>query len=111
MGRLKIGTPQDGVDAGKEGELQDQIAAECNRRGWIAMRSRMDLPTTRMKGEPDFIILYPGGVLLVECKTRVGKLTTDQIGFAHWASRLGHTVHLVRSFEEFLFLTKLPTKL
>ena len=39
---------------------------------------------------------------MIECKTRVGKLSTEQLGVAAWAAKLGHQVHTVRSYEEFL---------
>jgi hypothetical protein len=38
----------------------------------------------------------------VECKSRTGKLSPAQAALKHHAEKLGHTVHLVRSFEEFL---------
>lgn len=91
-----------GVESGKEHELHEDIRKECIARGWIPLHSRMDMPCGRIKGEPDFIILatFPTAYL-VECKTRTGKLSPDQVAFAHWAQRLGWTVHVVRSLKEF----------
>jgi hypothetical protein len=37
----------------------------------------------------------------VECKTKTGKLTVEQQGFIAHAARNGHTVHVIRSMEEF----------
>lgn len=89
-------------DAEREAELHEQIKAECRARGWMALSSRMDSPTGRPMGEPDFIILANGGrVLFVECKTRRGKLTPVQHAFASMAARLGHEIHLVRSIAAF----------
>lgn len=86
-----------------EMELHYQIIDECRQRGWIALRSRSDMPTGRPLGEPDFIILADcGKILLVECKSKTGKLSSEQIGFSVMADKLGHKVHLVRSFAEFM---------
>ncbi|MEI7533977.1 MAG: hypothetical protein WCK57_06360 [Verrucomicrobiae bacterium] len=41
-------------------------------------------------------------VIFVECKTRSGKLSPAQAALKHHAEKLGHTVHVVRSREEFL---------
>jgi len=47
-----------------------------------------------------------GRLLLVECKTKIGKLTTEQRGMIQWAERLGHTIYVVRSMEDFLSIIK-----
>ena len=86
-----------------ERDLHDKILAECARRGFIAIHSRMDRPTTNNVGLADFVILADHGrTLLVECKSRTGKLTTEQLAFKMLAERLGHTVHVCRSMSEFL---------
>jgi hypothetical protein len=41
-------------------------------------------------------------VLFVECKSRNGKLSPAQAALKHHAEKLGHTVSVVRSLEEFL---------
>jgi hypothetical protein len=88
-----------------ESDLHNEIIAECRRRGWIALHSSMASPTKRNEGEPDFEILADGGrVLLVECKSREGKLSPAQLAFKSQAERLGHAVHIVRSMREFLAL-------
>ncbi len=90
-------------DPGREARLHMKILEECQHRSWIVIHSRMDRPTTLVCGAPDFIILSDQGrLLLVECKRAGAKLTVAQQGFAAWASRLGHTVFMVRSFKEFL---------
>lgn len=43
-------------------------------------------------------------VLLIECKTKVGKLSPEQRAVHAWAEKLGHKVHVVRTFAEFLSL-------
>lgn len=103
----KSETPQKGCS--KESELHAQIFDECRRRGWIALHGSMAERTHRTEGEPDFLILgrdildYPR-VILIECKTRIGKLSPAQFALHHHAKTLGHTIHVVRSFEEFLKL-------
>lgn len=96
-------TAETGVD--HESELHDDIVAECRRRKWGFIHSRMDLPSTTGVGTPDFCILRDGGrVLLVECKTRTGKLSPAQLAFKCQAECNGHAVHVVRSLQEFLSL-------
>ena len=56
----------------------------------------------RVPGEPDFQIFGDGGrVWMIECKSRTGKLSTDQLGVQMQARKLGHAVHVVRSMDEF----------
>jgi len=91
--------------AEREAELHEKIFDECRRRGWIALHGSMAERTCRTLGEPDFVILADGGrVLFVECKSRSGKLSPAQTALKHHAEKLGHTVHVVRSMEEFLKL-------
>ena len=86
----------------REAELHEEIFDECRRRGWIALHGSMAERTCRTLGEPDFTILADGGrVLFVECKTRSGKLSPAQAALKFHAEKLGHTIHVVRSLEEF----------
>ena len=88
-----------------EAELHEAVFDECRRRGGIALHGSMAERTYRTLGEPDFVILADGGrAFFVECKSRSGKLSPAQAALKHQAERLGHTVHLVRSMEEFLNL-------
>jgi hypothetical protein len=89
-------------DMESESELQNAIAQHCANCNWIAFRGSMTHRTYRTIGEPDFTILLPGGkFLLVECKSKTGKLSIEQKGMALWAARLDHKIHVVRSFDEF----------
>ena len=101
----------------READLHDAIQAECRRRGWLAIHGRMDRASSVTVGAPGFIIFREsckdciaegtsepcraGRVLLVECKTRTGKLSAEQVALHGWLRKLGHTVHVVRSFAEF----------
>lgn len=88
-----------------ESDLHDQIIDECRRRGWPCLHGSMAARTRRTLGEPDFILLADKGrVLFVECKSRGGKLSVEQLGFKIQAELRGHVIHIVRSFEEFLRL-------
>ena len=100
-------SPQRGARNGvvREASLHEEIFDECRRRGWIALHGSMAERTCRTLGEPDFVILADGGrVLFVECKSRSGKLSPAQNALKFHAEKLGHTVHVVRSMEEFLKL-------
>ena len=89
----------------RESDLHEEIFDECRRRGWIALHGSMAERSCRTLGEPDFVILADGGrVLFVECKSRTGKLSPAQAALKHHAEKLGHTVHVVRSLEDFLNL-------
>jgi hypothetical protein len=87
-----------------EADLHAQIFDECRRRGWIAFHGAMSERSHRTLGEPDFTIIADGRVLFIECKTRVGKLTLEQQAMIAHAAKLGTTIHVVRSMEEFLQL-------
>jgi len=85
-----------------EKELHNLILAECKRRGWLTIHARLDRPSTIEVGTPDFVILAENGkVLFIECKTSRGKLRPEQQAFIAWANKLGHTVHVIRSFKDF----------
>lgn len=91
----------------REANLHQDILDECKRRGWIALHGRMAEATGRTLGEFDFTILADNGrVFLVECKTKTGKLSSEQLGIHAWSIKLGHQPFTVRSFEEFLDVVK-----
>ena len=103
-GRPPGGTSR-GAGVPHEAALHEAVFDECRRRRWIALHGSMAERTCRTLGEPDFVILADSGrVLLVECKGKTGKLSPAQAALKHQAERLGHTVHVVRSFEEFVKL-------
>jgi hypothetical protein len=87
---------------GRESDLHKFILAECGRRNLVAFHGSTAHATHRTLGEPDFVILLPAGrVLLVECKTKTGRLSEDQIEVMTRAALLQHRIHVVRSFSEF----------
>jgi hypothetical protein len=94
----------------REARLHEEIFDECRARGWIALHGSMAERTCRTLGEPDFTILADGGrVLFVECKSRSGKLSPAQTVLKFHAEKLGHTIHVVRSKEEFLRIASRAT--
>lgn len=99
-----------GTGVEREADLHEDIFAECRRRGWIPLHGAMSERTHRTTGESDFVILADnGGLFLVECKTRTGKLSTAQQALKAHAEKLGHVVHVVRSMDEFLNVVRKET--
>jgi hypothetical protein len=93
----------DGIAAGKETHLQTQIVEYCRRKVWQVFYSFTHCRATRPKGEPDLHIWASGGrKFSIELKTKVGKIRPEQVATIHHAERNGHTVHVVRSFAQFL---------
>lgn len=88
----------------RESELHRDIVEFCQRQypPWLCFHGSMAHRAFRTPGEPDFILMADGGrTFFVEAKTRTGKLSMEQLGVQLQASRLGHTVHVVRSLDEF----------
>lgn len=87
----------------EESDLQDKIIDYCHKQGWWVLFSRMDLATTVPVGSPDAVIFADRGrVFIFEAKARKEKLRPSQLGVKCKLESLGHTVHVVRSFEEFM---------
>lgn len=91
----------------EEGQLHDDILAECNRLRWYVVHSRRDRPATNGVGTPDFIIatdIIKGGVavtLWIEAKSKTGKPSPAQRDAGHWLSMNGHHHAYVRSMDDF----------
>lgn len=101
--KVSLLPPAKGSAAQREADLHNNIMAECTRRGWIALHGSMAHRAMRTIGEWDFTVVADGGrTFFVEAKANGGKLSTEQAALHAWASKLGHTVHVVRSLEEFL---------
>lgn len=94
--------------AGRESILHNKIISWCNDQHPMVpyIHSRMDKPSTVGEGVPDFAVFCKGRAVLVECKARDGKLSEAQRDWAHLAELQGCTVHVVRSFGEFLEVVK-----
>ena len=93
----------------REVDLHDAIAAWCKKAGWLYHHERMDKPTRGQAGWPDFTILRENGrLLLIECKSKAGKLRPEQIGLAMMAEKLGHKIYCIRSMLEFMDIISEP---
>lgn len=89
----------------KESHLHDQIIAYCNAQWprWKYIRARMDKRSTIGVGVHDITIFADDGkVFLIECKRPKQKLTQEQCVWVRELAKLGHTVHTVHDFDEFL---------
>lgn len=94
----------DAVEAGGEVTLGNEVASWLAANGVAFVRGRTDIPSSVTPGSPDLVVAAPGKILLVELKTRVGKLSKEQVVWHHLARRAGHEVHVVRSMGEFMQL-------
>jgi len=85
-------------------KLHDDIIAFCNSQSprWKYIHARTDQKSTIAKGACDFVIFLPNGrFVCIECKSRTGKWSTDQLAWKMEMERIGHTVHECRSMQEF----------
>lgn len=102
----KVSKPMLTEPAVKESRLHSQIVEYCEQQNWPVFRGSMAHRTYRTLGEPDLTILMPGGrALLVECKSKTGKLSMDQRALAILAKKNEHTIYVVRSLEEFVAIS------
>jgi len=98
----------------RESETHDAIMAECRRRGWLAIHSRVDIASSVTVGVPDFVIAASQTVsghglppykepvtLYVECKRPGGKLRPSQQACRAQLEQNGHFYYIVYSFADF----------
>lgn len=94
--------PADPHAVEREGDLHNDIIEDCSAKGWGYLHGAMCRPTHRTEGEPDFVILADRGrVFFIECKSRTGKLSREQQNFIAQSARNQHSIHVVRSMEEY----------
>jgi len=97
----QIPVPADACE--DESKLHDEIRAECRRRGWMVVHSRMDRATTVAVGVPDFVIAADSGVTFwVEAKAKRKKMTLEQLACAAQLNKLGHRFFCVWNYQQFL---------
>ena len=95
--------PPDPQATTDEKKLHEDILADCRNRLWPVIHSRMDAPSTIGVGVPDLVIFAERGiVLIIECKTKSGKLRPEQLAWKMILERNGHKHFVVRSFAEYL---------
>lgn len=90
----------------RESTLHDQIIEYCNSQ-WPKFKyihARMDKRSTIQVGAPDFCpIFLPGGkIIIFECKRQGEKCTPEQLAWHKELEMLGHTVHVIYTFSQFL---------
>jgi len=103
-------TPGDGVDL--EIPLHNKILEYCDSQWprWKYIHANPSTKSTIGVGVHDITIFMTGNfdkqprVLCVECKTRTGKLSVEQLAWDYEMQLVGFKVHVIRSFEEFLKL-------
>lgn len=100
--KVRFPVPEDAVEdeGGLHGEIIKWIHSQHPIPAYI--HARMDRKSTINKGAPDFCIFWNGKVYLIECKTRTGKRSPDQLAWGICAELNGFKVHECRSKEEFL---------
>lgn len=97
-----VQAPKQSKAVEQEADLHDQIQEACIAQGWLYFHGRMDKASARTLGEPDFTILCGDSqVLFIEAKAKSGKLSGDQVRVIAHAAKMGVTIHVVRSIEEF----------
>lgn len=105
---------KEGVEAVRlEGKLHQDICNHCDAQWprWKVIHARMDKKNTIGIGVHDFTVFLPRGrMLCIECKAGNEKLTHEQLVWRKELEFLGHTVHVVRSMQEFLTLVETQGK-
>lgn len=95
----------DGVS--EEDKLHDEIIKLCQERRWAYIHPRMDKKSTIGRGCPDFVIFPPSPyVIVMECKSKTGKQTPEQLAWQCQIENCGHVYHLVRSMDEFMSILR-----
>lgn len=90
-----------------ESTLADEIRRHCNAQWprWKIITARTDKRSTIELGAHDMTIFLPGPrTLCLELKSKTGKRTEAQLAWAAELKLCGHTVHCIRTFQEFLDL-------
>lgn len=104
--------PSKGSAVEREIYLRQQILDYCAQQwpAWLVISARTDERSTIAVGAHDVTCFMPGAVKMFELKKKDGKVTKEQQIWIHQMATLGHTVHVIRSMEEFLTIVK-PNKL
>jgi hypothetical protein len=89
----------------RESKLRERILEYCDaqRPRWMVEWARSDKRSTLPPGCQDLAIWGPHPLcLLIELKTKTGKLDKDQMIWKNRMNLLGWEVHVVRSWEDFV---------
>jgi hypothetical protein len=67
------------------------------------IHARTDRRSTIQVGANDLTLFLPSArVLCIECKSKTGKRTQEQLAWACEMAKLGFAVHEIRTFQQFL---------
>jgi hypothetical protein len=77
--------------------LHEPFAEHLERNGIPFIRARSDRESTIQLGHPDFTIIAANRVLMIEFKTKEGRLSKDQRDRIAALERAGNHVHVVRN--------------
>ncbi len=94
-----------GTGTESESELHQEIVDYCGKQfpKWKYRHSRMDRATREEVGVEDFTVFLPGGKTVhIECKSKGGKISLEQLAWGIALNQLGHEVKVVKSFDQFL---------
>jgi hypothetical protein len=97
----------------KEIGLHEKIMRHCETEfpRWKYIHARTDQRSTIAVGVADFTIFLPGGkVVCLEVKSATGKLSEAQLAWSKEMEMLGHTVHVVRTMEDFYHICHTQTQ-
>ena len=94
--------------AGEERKLQQDCENYLRQRDIFYLRMPFGKATGLKAGFPDFVVFGRWATcLLIEMKAGAGKLSDDQKKLhAEYQRQTGQMVHVVTSFEDFVFLVK-----
>jgi VRR-NUC domain len=101
--------PDTGKMVEREDKLHRDIMEWCDGQWprWKYIHHRMDKKSGIAVGAQDLTIFGPHPLcILVECKSKDGKLSDDQRNWAHEMLRLRWTVHIVRSMADFMAIAR-----
>lgn len=92
-----------------ESTLRDDIDKYCRNQWpqWLIIAARTDRRSTIAEGAHDVTIFADKGrTFCFELKSKTGKPTVEQLGWAMRMQALGHVVKVIRSMTEFLEAVK-----
>lgn len=93
----------------RESKLRQQILEYCASQWprWLVVWARSDKKSTLPVGVADlFVFASDKRLIICELKSKTSKVSIEQSAWAYQMSALGFTVHVIRSFDEFLALVE-----
>lgn len=107
LARKSASNPADAPEL--ESKLRQDIDKYCKAQWpqWGIIAARTDKRSTIAEGVHDLTVFANGGrVFTLELKSKTGKPSLEQVGWAKRMEMLGHKVHIIRSMSEFLEIVK-----